>query len=77
MPAILAILTERGPAHSREALAELKRERRVRPGATMCDAYKAAEMLAADGQLEHVKRSGATGGGYFRVPGDKRLRWDH
>jgi hypothetical protein len=42
----------------------------------MADAYSAACLLAADGTVEHVRRAGATGGGYFRVPGDSRERWD-
>lgn len=73
---IRALLQERGPAHPTAALAQLKKDGRVELRATMGDAYAAAVLLTDDGLLEHVTRAGATSGGYFRVPGDERQRWD-
>lgn len=73
---IRAVLAEKGPAHPRSALQTLKAQHRVAWGTTMSDAYEACRDLAEQGDLEHVTRAGATGGGYFRVPGDTRPRWD-
>lgn len=72
MPAMLAVLTENGPAHSKGVLAELKAQHRVTYGVTMSDAHEACEMLVAEGKLAVAR----AGGRHFKVPRDDRERWD-
>lgn len=75
MPAMLAVLSENGPAHSKGVLTELVKQGRVASGTTLAHAYDACEHLVAEGKLE--RRGGRTlDFGYFRVPGDDRDRWD-
>jgi hypothetical protein len=76
MAAVVAVFRERGPAHPRCVRDVLTHENRIRYSTTMADVYSAACLLAAEGTVEHVRRAGAIGGGYFRVPGDSRERWD-
>jgi hypothetical protein len=76
-PAIAAVLRERGPARARDVLAVLRLQARVSSRPTFDEAQDAALLLVAQGTLEHVRRAGAGDrGGYFRVPGDNRARWD-
>lgn len=74
-PALTAIIREHGPAHSRAAIEQLRREGRVSRGVTFRQAAQGCWHAVMFGWLEH--RPGLRGGvGTFAVPGDSRPEWE-